>query len=236
MYQSPRGTTDILPDEQAYWRFIEQKAAAISQLYGYRRIDTPLFEDTGLFVRGVGEETDIVQKEMYTFEDRGGNKLTLRPEGTASICRAYLEHGMQNLIEGFNALWQAKVWQRYRVGSAAELQQRSQAYIAAHRARTADAPAAPRRPMPKHFALDLHAPPRGQMIFIRRTDETGHAHLLGRRFAISPDWPHRLVRCEVDFDHHCIRCFALRRHAPAEQPLLATIHYERTNKPFQGEP
>ncbi|MBN1188736.1 MAG: histidine--tRNA ligase [Dehalococcoidales bacterium] len=97
MYQSPRGTTDILPDEQAYWRFLDQKIAAIGRIYGYRRIDTPLFEDAGLFVRGVGEETDIVQKEMYTFEDRGGSKLTLRPEGTASVCRAYVEHGMQNL-------------------------------------------------------------------------------------------------------------------------------------------
>ena len=97
MYQAPRGTTDILPDDQAYWRYLEQKTAEVCRLYGYRRIDTPVFEDAGLFVRGVGAETDIVQKEMYTFDDRGGNKLTLRPEGTASICRAYVEHGMQNL-------------------------------------------------------------------------------------------------------------------------------------------
>jgi histidyl-tRNA synthetase len=97
VYQTPRGTSDILPEDQAYWRYIEQKAAEIANLYGYKRIDTPVFEDTGLFIRGVGEGTDIVQKEMYTFEDRGGNKITLRPEGTASICRAYLEHGMQNL-------------------------------------------------------------------------------------------------------------------------------------------
>jgi histidyl-tRNA synthetase len=96
LYQSPRGTTDILPEEQAYWLFLDQKIAEISRIYGYRRIDTPLFEDAGLFVRGVGAETDIVQKEMYTFEDRGGNKMTLRPEGTASVCRAYLEHGMQS--------------------------------------------------------------------------------------------------------------------------------------------
>jgi len=69
----------------------------ICQLYGYERIDVPAFEDTGLFSRSIGEETDIVQKEMYTFEDRGGNKITLRPEGTAPVCRAYLEHGMHNL-------------------------------------------------------------------------------------------------------------------------------------------
>ncbi len=97
MYQAPRGTSDILPKEQPYWRFIEQKVVNICQLYSYERIDVPAFEDTGLFSRSIGEETDIVQKEMYTFEDRGGNKITLRPEGTAPVCRAYLEHGMHNL-------------------------------------------------------------------------------------------------------------------------------------------
>lgn len=97
MYQVPRGTSDILPTEQLYWRFIEQKVVHVCQLYGYERIDTPVFEDTGLFTRGVGEGTDIVEKEMYTFEDRGGNKLTLLPEGTAPVCRAYLEHGLHNL-------------------------------------------------------------------------------------------------------------------------------------------
>jgi len=97
LYRAPRGTSDILPNEQAYWRYIEQKVVNICQLYGYERIDVPAFEDTGLFSRSIGEETDIVQKEMYTFEDRGGNKITLRPEGTAPVCRAYLEHGMHNL-------------------------------------------------------------------------------------------------------------------------------------------
>jgi len=96
LYRAPRGTTDILPEQQAYWRYVEQKAAEICQLYGYERIDLPMFEDTGLFTRGVGEGTDIVEKEMYVFEDRGGNSLALRPEGTASVCRAYLEHGLHN--------------------------------------------------------------------------------------------------------------------------------------------
>jgi transposase len=148
-----------------------------------------------------------------------------------------LEHGMQNTIEGFNGLWQAKVWQRHHVGSANELQVRSDAYIAAHRARSRQAAevAPPRQAMPEHFELNLHAPLRGQMIFIRRTDEHGRAHLLGQHFPISPEWPHRLVRCEVDFDHHCIRCFALRRRAPTEQPLLVTLEYHRPKKPFRGE-
>jgi len=97
LYQAPRGTSDILPKEQPYWRYIEQKVVNICQLYGYERIDVPAFEDTGLFSRSIGKETDIVQKQMYTFEDRGGNKITLRPEGTAPVCRAYLEHGMHNL-------------------------------------------------------------------------------------------------------------------------------------------
>ncbi len=97
MYQAPRGTSDILPHDQAYWRCIEKAVANICQLYGYQRIDTPVFEDADLFVRSIGEETDIVEKEMYSFRDRSGDLLTLRPEGTAPVCRAYLEHGMHNL-------------------------------------------------------------------------------------------------------------------------------------------
>ena len=89
MYQAPRGTQDILPQEQAWWRYTEQKAVEISQLYGYSRIDTPIFENTGLFVRSIGDATDIVDKEIYTFDDKGGGSLTLRPEGTAPVCRAY---------------------------------------------------------------------------------------------------------------------------------------------------
>jgi transposase len=148
-----------------------------------------------------------------------------------------LEHGMQNTIEGFNALWQAKVWQRHRVGSTGELQTCSDKYIAAHRARTQQtAEAAPaRQPMPEDFQLDLRAALRGQIIFIRRTDEQGQVHLLGQRFSVSVDWLHRLVRCEVDFDHHCIRFFRLRRRAPTEQPLLTTIAYQFPNKRFRGE-
>ena len=96
-YQAARGTTDILPAEQPYWRFLKKAIADVTRLYGYQRIDTPMFEDTGLFRRSAGEFTDIVQKEMYTFDDRGGNSLTLKPEGTPAVCRAYVQHGLQNL-------------------------------------------------------------------------------------------------------------------------------------------
>ncbi len=96
-FQAPRGTTDILPEEQQYWRFVEEEAVELSRRFGYERIDTPVFESAELFVRGVGDVTDIVEKETYNFDDRGGDRLTLRPEGTAPVCRAYLQHGMHNL-------------------------------------------------------------------------------------------------------------------------------------------
>ena len=99
MFQSPRGTADILPQEQALWSYVRSKLTYSADLFGYQRIDTPIFEDTALFSRTVGEETDIVQKEMYSFEDRGGQSLTLRPEGTAAVCRAYLQHGLHNLAQ-----------------------------------------------------------------------------------------------------------------------------------------
>ena len=97
LFQAPRGTTDILPGDQKYWKFFQSKVEETAARFGYGRIDTPIFEAEGLFVRGVGEVTDIVEKETYTFQDRGGDTLTLRPEGTAPVCRAYLEHGMHNL-------------------------------------------------------------------------------------------------------------------------------------------
>ena len=94
MYKAPRGTADILPSEQPYWRYVEVEASALCERFGYRRIDTPVFEPSGLFLRSVGQDTDIVEKETYTFTDRSGDSMTLRPEGTAAVCRAYLEHGM----------------------------------------------------------------------------------------------------------------------------------------------
>jgi histidyl-tRNA synthetase len=98
-YQAPRGTFDILPEQARSRRRLERTAAAIFARAGYEPIATPVFEDTALFERGVGQSTDIVRKEMFTFEDKGGRSLALRPEGTASICRAYLEHGMQKLAQ-----------------------------------------------------------------------------------------------------------------------------------------
>jgi histidyl-tRNA synthetase len=97
--QAPRGTFDVLPEDAARREHLEAQVKRILGAAGYRRIETPTFEATELFARGVGEATDIVQKEMYTFDDGAGRSLTLRPEGTAPVCRAYIEHGMHKLAQ-----------------------------------------------------------------------------------------------------------------------------------------
>ena len=88
----PRGTQDILPEESIKWQYIEGKLREISKNFCYEEIRTPMFESTELFSRGVGDTTDIVQKEMYTFQDKGNRSLTLRPEGTAGTVRSYIEN------------------------------------------------------------------------------------------------------------------------------------------------
>lgn len=90
--RAPRGTADILPKDVKAWQYIENKIKEICQTYHYKEIRTPLFEHTEVFQRGVGDTTDIVQKEMYTFDDRGGRSITLRPEGTAGVVRAFVQH------------------------------------------------------------------------------------------------------------------------------------------------
>jgi histidyl-tRNA synthetase len=98
--QAPRGTFDVLPEDAAARdRLVDEVASGLFRNSGYGRIETPIFEDTALFARGVGESTDVVQKEMYSFEDHGARSLTLRPEGTASVVRAYVEHGMHKLTQ-----------------------------------------------------------------------------------------------------------------------------------------
>ena len=92
--ERPRGTHDVIPSEQPLWRRVTGELEKLCDLYGYRAITTPVFEDTALFERTSGAGSDVVQKEMYTFSDRSDRSLTLRPEGTAPICRAYVEHGL----------------------------------------------------------------------------------------------------------------------------------------------
>ena len=93
-FAAPRGTSDLLPEDWPWWRHVRDTAERVCESFGYRRIDTPMFEHAGVFLRTSGAGTDVVEKEVYLFEDRGGDRLALRPEGTATVMRAYIEHGM----------------------------------------------------------------------------------------------------------------------------------------------
>jgi histidyl-tRNA synthetase len=124
-YQAPRGTYDLLPEQAAVRTRILTDARNLVEGAGFAQIDTPILEDTELFVRTVGEATDIVRKEMYTFTDQGGRSLTLRPEGTAPVCRAYLEHGMHKLPQPVK-LWYTGPMFRYERAQAGRYRQHAQ--------------------------------------------------------------------------------------------------------------
>jgi histidyl-tRNA synthetase len=124
-FQAPRGTFDVLPAQSRARARVHAVAAAVFERAGYGRIETPAFEDTELFARGVGETTDIVQKEMFTFDDLGGRSITLRPEGTAPIARAYVEHGMHKLAQPVK-LWYRGPFFRYEAPQAGRYRQFSQ--------------------------------------------------------------------------------------------------------------
>ena len=120
--KAPRGTHDLLPEQAPARARVEAAARSILEGAGYERIETPTFEATELFARGVGSSTDIVQKEMYTFEDGSGRSLTLRPEGTAPVCRAYVEHGMHKLRQPVK-LWYLSSFFRYERAQAGRQRQ-----------------------------------------------------------------------------------------------------------------
>jgi histidyl-tRNA synthetase len=124
-FQAPKGTFDVLPDDASRRARLEQAARSIFDRAGYGRIETPIFEDTELFERGVGQSTDIVNKEMFSFEDKGGRSITLRPEGTAPICRAYVEHGMHKLPQPVK-LWYSGPFFRHERPQAGRFRQVSQ--------------------------------------------------------------------------------------------------------------
>jgi histidyl-tRNA synthetase len=124
-FQAPKGTFDILPADAASRARVESAARELFERAGYARVETPTFEETELFARGVGESTDIVRKEMFTFEDLGGRSVTLRPEGTAPIVRAYLEHGMHRLPQPVK-LWYLGAFFRHERPQAGRFRQFSQ--------------------------------------------------------------------------------------------------------------
>jgi histidyl-tRNA synthetase len=128
--QAPRGTFDVLPEDGRRRAALRRVYEELFEAAGYGPVDTPILESTELFARGVGETTDIVQKEMFTFEDQGGASLTMRPEGTAGVCRAYLEHGMHKLPQPVK-LWYSGPFFRHERPQAGRYRQFSQVGIEA---------------------------------------------------------------------------------------------------------
>jgi hypothetical protein len=145
------------------------------------------------------------------------------------------ETGFQAAIESYNARWQAKVWQRFHYDSLPAVQAQSARYVAAYRnrLRTRIEQAPTRQPFPDCWQLDLQARPGGHIIFLRRTNEQGQVSLLGHRFAVDNNWPHRLVRAEVDLNCGFICFYALRRREPTWQPLLRTVEYQLPTRRFK---
>lgn len=146
------------------------------------------------------------------------------------------ETGFQAMIENYNGGWQAKVWTRFQHESLADLQERSARFVAASRkSRAQRIEAAPqRRPFPEPWSLDLRQPPRGQLIYLRRTSESGHVNLLGHTILADETWCHRLVRIEVNLTTETMAFYALRRRNPDYQPLLRSAPYRFPVREFQG--
>ena len=145
------------------------------------------------------------------------------------------EPGFQNSIENFNGRWQQKVWNRFDHQSLTDVCDRSRRYVVASRQRAAmQHEWSPKRPpIPAGWYLDLQAPLHGRLIFVRRTTERGVVSLLGHTFRVDPHWCHRLVRCEVRLDEHCIRFYGLRRAQPDSQPLLCETRYRFPQRRFK---
>ena len=114
MINIPKGTKDMLPEEAYKWHFVENTAREVAQLYGFKEIRTPIFEHTELFLRGVGETTDIVTKEMYTFEDKGNRSITLKPEGTAGVVRSYIENALDQVVLPMKAYYISPIFRYER--------------------------------------------------------------------------------------------------------------------------
>lgn len=199
----PASTTRILPCLLGHWRTVG--------LPGYAQFDN----DTRF--QGAHQHPDVFGRVTRLCLQLGITPVFVPPR----------EFGLQNAIETFNGLYQAKVWRRFHFTAVGGLAAHSARYIGARRQRLAVrlASAPPRRPWPAPWQWEPRRLPAGCVIFIRRTSEDGALTLLGHTWRIDRCWPHRLVRAEVDLAAGAIRCFALRRRAPEEQPLLRVIPY-----------
>lgn len=175
--------------------------------------------------QGPHQHRDVVSRVMRLCSSLGVTPVFAPPR----------EHGFQNPVENLNGRWQQKVWSRFHHPSLAALQLRSDRFVAATRLRrVARLAAAPTRAaIASTWRLDLQAPPTGRVVFLRRTNDAGTVAVLGHTFPLDALWPHRLVRCEVNFDAHNIQFYRLRRHEPADQPLITEVRYVLPNRRFK---
>lgn len=175
--------------------------------------------------QGPHQHRDVVSRVMRLCASLGVTPVFAPPR----------EHGFQNAVENLNGRWQQKVWSRFHHPSLEVLQQRSDRFVAATRLRRATRlAAAPARPaIASTWQLDLQAPPTGRAVFLRRTTDAGAVGVLGHTIPLDPLWPHRLVRCEVNFDTHLIQFYRLRRREPADQPLLTEVRYVLPTRRFR---
>lgn len=175
--------------------------------------------------QGPHQHRDVVSRVMRLCASLGVTPVFAPPR----------EHGFQNAVENLNGRWQQKVWSRFHHASLAALQLRSDRFVVATRLRrAARTAAAPTRPaIASSWRLDLQVPPTGRAVFLRRTNDAGAVAVLGHPISLDPLWPHRLVRCEVNFDTQIIQFYRLRRRDPADQPLMTAVRYVLPNRRFK---
>ena len=137
MVNIPKGTKDVLPQDSYKWHYVENTVREVSKIFGIKEIRTPTFEHTELFLRGVGDTTDIVNKEMYTFNDKGGRSITLKPEGTASVARSFIENGLSNTAMPLKMYYVSPIF-RYERPQAGRLREHHQFGVEFYGAKGAD--------------------------------------------------------------------------------------------------
>jgi hypothetical protein len=181
-------------------------------------------------------DNDAIFTGPHTHPDTVGRVIRLcLGLGVVPVFVPPRETGFQAMIEGYNGLWQAKVWARFAFTTPEGVRAQSDRFVAAVRARRAERidTAPPRRAFPEPWRLDLQAHPRGRIVFVRRTDALGVVRLLERGYEVDPRWTNRLVRADFDLDAGKVRFHALRRKEPTIQPLLREIDHRLLKRKFR---
>ena len=206
---------------------VTAKMAVTSLVEHWREVGLPWYAqfDNAMIFQGTHRYPDTLGRVVRACLSLGVTPVFVPPT----------EMGFQAAVESYNGWWQARVWLRFRHASVADLRDRSGRYVTALRQhRRARIEAAPeRRPFPTGWKLDLQATPQGRVIYLRRADGQGGVEVLGHRWQVSENWPHRLVRVEVDLTGERLRFYTLRRRDPKSQPLVLEVPYQLPRRRFQ---